>query len=236
MAKNSIIFTNRKQNEMNIKKLLSYFVPINIHQKKSKINNNLEVTWNNGQLVLDSKNTNFSYGSLQRVLKKGLEAIGFEQIRGFKNILVLGVAGGSVIKTLVDEVKFTGKITGIEIDPETIHLANKYFGLNEIKNLEIIIDDARNFIQITNQKFDLIIIDIFQDNVMPDFLFEKEFVSKTSKILNSNGTILFNTIVNNSLAQNRNDNFLKLLVSEKIECKRLSEVEGNNELFILKKL
>lgn len=221
---------------MNVKKLLSYFVPINIHQKKSKINTNLEITWNNGQLVLDSKNTNFSYGSLQRVLRKGLKEIGFEQIRSFKNIAVLGVAGGSVIKTLVDEVLFKGKITGVEIDPETIQLANSYFGLNQIDNLEIVIDDAENFIKTTTQKYSLIIIDIFQDNVMPAFLFEKPFTENILNSLDKNGFIVFNTIVNSENQKVRNNDFEKLFDSSKITIRRLSKIEGNNELFLLKKL
>jgi spermidine synthase len=45
-------------------------------------------------------------------------------------------------KTLVDEIKFEGRITGVEIDPEIIQLANDYFKLNEIQQLEIVIDDA----------------------------------------------------------------------------------------------
>src|SRR5690242_17668321 len=99
-----------------LKKLLSYFIPINIYKRNSAISQKLEVTYNNGELVLDSKNTNYSYGSLQRILRKGLDYIGFERIRGFENILVLGVAAGSVIKTLAEEIKFKGKITGVEID------------------------------------------------------------------------------------------------------------------------
>jgi spermidine synthase len=113
-----------------LSKFLSYFIPINVIKKNSSISKTLEVTWNNGELVLDSKNTNYSYGSLQRILKKGLKYIGFERIRKFENILILGVAGGSVIKTLVDEVKFKGKITGVEIDKDVVEIANKYFKLN----------------------------------------------------------------------------------------------------------
>jgi spermidine synthase len=52
------------------KKLFSYFIPINVFKQKSNISQMLEVTWADGELVLDSKNTNYSYGSLQRILKK----------------------------------------------------------------------------------------------------------------------------------------------------------------------
>ena len=131
-------------------KLLSYLLPINIHSQKSDINKSIEVTWNNGQLVLDTLNTNYSYGSLQRILKTGLKKIGYEKILNFNKILILGVAGGSVIKTLVEEIKFKNKIIGVEIDPQIIAVANKYFNLNEIKNLEIIIENAEIFVTNNN--------------------------------------------------------------------------------------
>ncbi len=157
-----------------IAKFLSYFLPINVIKKKSSVSNSIEVTWNNGELVIDSKNTNYSYGSLQRILKKGLKYIGYERIRKFEKVLVLGVAGGSVIKTLVDDIKFSGKIIGVELDPEIIEIANTYFKINEIKNLEIVIGDAFEFVLKSKDKFDLIIIDVFQDTSMPSFLFELE--------------------------------------------------------------
>ena len=119
---------------------------LNIYKKKSPISKTLEVTWNNGQLVLDSENTNYSFGSLQRILRKGLKYIGFERIRNFENILVLGVAGGSVIKTLANEINYKGKITGVEIDEQIIEIAKEYFKLDSIPNLELIIDDAFEFV------------------------------------------------------------------------------------------
>src|SRR6478672_4910701 len=98
-----------------LKKVLSYFIPVNVYRKNSALSKSIEVTWANGQLVLDSKNTNYSYGSLQRILRKGLKKIGFSTVAKMQDILVLGVAGGSVIKTLVDEIGYNGKITGVEI-------------------------------------------------------------------------------------------------------------------------
>jgi spermidine synthase len=218
---------------MNFKRLLSYLIPIKIYETKSDINKNLEITWNNGQLVLDSKNTNFSYGNLQKVLRFGLKKIGLSKISNFKTILVLGVAGGSVIKTLVDEFEFRGKITGVEIDAETINLANKYFGLDKIDNLQIIITDAEKFVKEINETYDLIIIDIFEDNIMPDFLFENTFISNILKILNTNGFVIFNTIVSDNSAQIRNEKFVKLIESKNRTLQRIPNLKGDNELLIL---
>src|SRR5690554_2029140 len=128
-----------------LKKLLSYIFPIYLFKTESEISKTIEITMHNGKLVLDSKNTNYSYGSLQRVLRFGLKQIGFEQIKKMKNILILGVAGGSVIKTLVDEIKYKGKIKGVEIDPNIIKIADNYFGLDKIPNLQITIADAQQF-------------------------------------------------------------------------------------------
>ena len=216
-------------------KILSFFIPINVTKKKSAISKSIEVTWNNGQLVLDSKNTNYSYGSLQRILRKGLKYIGFERIKSFENILILGVAGGSVIKTLVDEIKFKGKITGVELDAEIIKIANSFFKLNEIQNLEIVIDDAFEYVLKTKEKYDLIVIDIFQDTTMPNFLFEDFFINRINFLLNINGFILFNTMVINEKEQIRNIDYKKKF-DKNYSVRMYPKVEDHNELFTIKKL
>jgi len=218
-----------------VRKFFSYFIPINIYRKNSPISKSLEVSWNNGELVLDSKNTNYSYGSLQRILRKGLKYIGFERIRNFESILVLGVAGGSVIKTLSEEIKFKGKITGVEIDENVITIANQYFDLDKIPNLEIIIDDAFEYVLRTKEKYDLIIIDIFEDTNMPNFLFQDFFIQRINSLLNLNGFILFNTMVINTQQEERN-----LIYKSKFggdySLRMYPKIEVHNELFTIKKL
>lgn len=216
-------------------KFFSYFIPINVYKKNSSISKSLEVTWNNGELVLDSKNTNYSYGSLQRILKKGLKYIGYERIKKFDSILILGVAGGSVIKTLVDDVKFKGKITGVEIDAEIIEIAKKYFKLDEIKNLELHLDDAFEFVLKTKENYDLIIIDIFQDTKMPNFLFEDFFINRINLLLNPEGFILFNTMVINEKDRIRNLDYRKKF-NGNYSIRMYPKVEIHNELFTIKKL
>ena len=218
-----------------LRRLFSYFIPVTIYKRNSSVSKSIEITWNNGELVLDSKNTNYSYGSLQRILRKGLKYIGFERIRKFESVLVLGVAGGSVIKTLVDEIKFKGKIIGVEIDKDIIDIANSYFQLDKIPNLEIVIDDAFEFVLKTKAKYDLIIIDIFQDTSMPNFLFEDFFIKRINAILNSNGFILFNTMVISKKDEERNLLY-KSKFSGDYSLRMYPKVEVHNELFTIKKL
>lgn len=218
-----------------LKRLLSYIIPINIHKQKSSVSKNLEITWANGELVLDSKNTNYSYGSLQRILRKGLESISFDRILKMNHILVLGVAGGSVIKTLTEEIKFKSKITGVEIDPEIIKIANSYFNLDQISNLEIVIDDAFEFVLKTKIKYDLIVIDIFQDTTMPNFLFEEFFQNRTCFLLKEKGVILFNTMCLSEKDNLRNKSYLENVDSDLYISRTIPRVEEHNELIIVEK-
>lgn len=218
-----------------IKRLLSYLLPIKIYQKKSDFSKNLEVTWNNGFLVLDSENTNYSFGSLQRVLKKGLKYIGYDRINKFESILILGVAAGSIIETLKNDLKFKGKITGVEIDSAVIEIANKYFGLEKFENVEIVIDDAFEFVLKTKEKYDLIVIDIFQDTKMPNFLFEDFFINRVNFLLNINGFILFNTMILDKKDSERNLIY-RTKFSTNYSVRLYPKIEHHNELFTIKKL
>ncbi|EJL65187.1 spermidine synthase [Flavobacterium sp. CF136] len=219
-----------------IQKIFSYLIPIKIFKKKSTRSKMIEVTWANGELVLDSENTNYSYGSLQRILRYGLKSIGFKTIQKMNHILVLGVAGGSVIKTLVDEIKYKGKITGVEIDSDIIQIANEYFNLNQIKQLEIIIDDAFEFVLKTKNQYDLIIIDIFEDTNMPNFLFERFFSERICSILKNKGFVLFNTMILDEAHNIRNRKYISEINSKLYSSKMLPRVEHHNELIIIEKV
>ena len=219
-----------------IQKIFSYLIPIKIFKKKSVRSKIIEVTWANGELVLDSQNTNYSYGSLQRILRYGLRNIGYQNILNMEHILILGVAGGSVIKTLVNEIEYKGKMTGVEIDPDIIEVANKYFNLNLIQQLDIVIDDAFEFVLKTRQKYDLIIIDIFEDIHMPNFLFESFFSNKICSLLNDKGFVLFNTMILDEAHNIRNRKYISNIHPETYSTKMLPRIENHNELIIIEKV
>lgn len=219
-----------------IQKFFSYIIPIKIFKKKSARSKTIEVTWANGELVLDTENTNYSYGSLQRILRYGLRNIGYDNILKMGHILLLGVAGGSVVKTLVDEINYKGKITGVEIDPEMIEIANQYFNLNQIKQLEVVIDDAFEFVLKTKDKYNLIIIDIFEDTNMPNFLFEKFFLDRICTLLKEDGFILFNTMILDEAHNVRNRKYISEVNNELFTSKMLPRIEVHNEIIIIKKV
>ena len=215
------------------KKILSYLYPITIYNKPSVISKSIEVTLYNGKMLLNTKNTNYSYGSLQVILKKGLLDIGKAEINSMESILILGVAGGSVVQTLVTDFSFTKNITGVELDKEIIDVANSYFNLDKISNFKCIIADAEQFVNTDANHYDLIVIDIFKDTEMPAFLFEKNFITNCKKLLNKNGYILFNTM---HLNKNVIDKYLLHFDSNSYIKKVLKNIERYNDVIIIKRI
>ena len=106
---------------------------------------------------------------------------------------------------------------------------------DKIENLEIVIGDAFEFVLKTKEKYDLIIIDIFRDTEMPNFLFEDFFINRINFLLNVNGFILFNTMTLTSNDFERNLIYRTRFKSN-YSVRMYPKVEVHNELFTIKKL
>lgn len=219
-----------------IKKYLSYLIPIPEKSMYSPVSGKVEINWNNGHRVIDTKTANYSYGNLQKLLKFGLKKLPNTYIANCNEILILGVAGGSVIETLRKDYRYTKNITGIEIDPAMIYWMNNEFQIHNNYNTTIIEIDANYFVRNTKNKYDLIVIDIFIDTDMPDFLFERSFIEHTFKILNPSGYMIFNTIFKNKTHKERNNTYYQNIQQYAKEVKRFDNLDGSNEIFLIKKI
>jgi len=208
-------------------RLLSYFYPIT-KKIKSEHNGTVEITWYNGKKQLNTKNANYSYGSLQKILKIGLKNI---NLNPCKNILLLGLGGGSVIKTLREDFNYQNTITTLDIDPVIISIAKTEFDITEDQKLEIICVDALKFMANNNKKFDLIIIDLFVDTEIPDSFFSESFWNNIIKATSQNGSVLFNA----SLHKNDDKKLSKvtvLLKKNNYAIQKLENVNQTNTLLI----
>lgn len=210
-----------------MKKILSYIWPIT-RRFPSEINGTLEVTYYNGKKVLDTENANYSYGSLQKILEFGLAKV---DLKNVENLLLLGMGGGSIIHSLQNTFGYTKNIVAVEIDPAIIKLANKEFGITSSEKLQIIEEDAFQFVKNSNQKFQLIIIDLFIDTEVPPIFFAKEFCKNISKMLQKNSSIIFNVGIN----LERDSKAIETVTSNfgsDIEFQVYPKVNGTNTLLI----
>lgn len=208
-------------------RLLSYLYPVT-KKVNSDINGTLEITWYNGKKQLNSKNANYSYGSLQRILKFGLEKINLKKTC---SILLLGLGGGSVIQTLREDFNYQKKITAIDIDPEIIKIAQEEFQLQANENLDLVCTDALKYITQNSNKFDLIIIDLFIDIHVPEHFLKIPFWEHVLKIINTNGVILFNASLEDSMTLNL-ENIINYLKSNVYKVDVYDKVNQTNTLII----
>ena len=76
-----------------------------------------------------------------------------------RRVLLLGVGGGSVaraLRALDDEAE----IVGVEYDPQVLRAARRHFGLDALR-LQLVVDDALDYLSRERRRFDLIVEDLF---------------------------------------------------------------------------
>jgi len=213
-----------------MKKILSYIWPTT-RRFSSEINGTLEVTYINGRKILDTSNANYSYGSLQKILEIGLTKVNLKSV---ENLLLLGMGGGSVIKSLRKTFEYKKNIVAVEIDPKVIRLAKDEFGISSSEKLQIIQQDAFEFVKNSEEKFQLIIIDLFIDLDVPPIFYEKEFCNNVSSLLMKNGAVIFNVGVN----LEKDSTTVEKIISnfgKDFSFKTLTKVNGTNTLIIAQK-
>ncbi len=115
-----------------------------------------------------------------------------------KHVLILGLAGGNAVRLVHRKFK-DAHVTVVEWDPVMVDLA-KTLRLFSRKHMpEIVTADAVEFVQKTQQTFDLIIVDLFHGEIPEPRLASEEMISSLSHILNPDGYLLLNPFKNISL-------------------------------------
>ena len=113
------------------------------------------------------------------------------KLNNAKNVLLLGLGAGTVPYMYSNSHGL--KITAVELDPKIIDLGFKFFHLGENKNLKIVNQDARYFMNENLDKFDLILVDLFSGMAeMPFYTDTKEFFQLIKNSLNKNGLLAIN--------------------------------------------
>lgn len=169
--------------------LISYFKPIIVAQQHSAISGKLEVSLEQGRLLLNSDKVNYSGGSLFFVFDHVFEELGLKQII-FHSVLVLGFGTGSILELLKKHNSL--KITGVEIDPCVIELGKHFFSWPKVPNLTVFQDNAFLFLSETTLQYDLILVDVFIHDEVPEYGSSEVFWGNLNRKLLPGGYCLMN--------------------------------------------
>lgn len=141
-------------------------------------------------------------GALQSVVKVGdpdhLELpyaramlVGVAFVEEPKRVLIVGLGGGTIPQFLHKHYP-TMKIDVVEIDPEVVAVAKKFFGVREDPLLSIHVDDGRKFIEKCRKPYDIIFLDAFGFDNIPYHLATREFLTAVRKALSPKGVVVGN--------------------------------------------
>lgn len=161
--------------------LLSLFSPKTLETVHSKYSGEIRVVSTWGYKYLATGVLTQSGGLVRDVWEPVLKKFKTQNSK-IKNILILGLAGGTIAKICSDYLH-PDKIVGIEIDSQMIRLGKKYLDLGKIPNLEIKIIDAKKYLDNPQkQKFDLILVDMYLGDQLPEFVYQEKFLKKLRQL------------------------------------------------------
>ncbi len=160
----------------------------------SKIGPDIEVSLINGRYQINAGNVNYSYGPLHDSFRRYFNLDPPVSGKNFP-VLVLGFGGGSIATILRIELEMPNPITGVELDEMMIKAGKEHFDLEKLPDVDIVIDDAFEFIKICQQKFSLIAVDLYLDDKVPEKFMQTEFIAEISRCLEPGGKLVYNKLV-----------------------------------------
>jgi len=112
-----------------------------------------------------------------------------------KRVLILGLGGGTLVtafQTLLPEAA----IDAAEIDPAVIRMAREYFDLDPAPYTRLYAEDGRVFVKRMQRRgvsYDLIVLDAFDHEYIPEHMLTREFLLEVKSILGEHGVLAANT-------------------------------------------
>lgn len=118
-----------------------------------------------------------------------------------ERILLIGLGGGTMPRVL-DALYPEAKQDLVEIDPAVVRVAKAYFDFEVGPQMRVHERDGRVFVKralLNEQKWDLILLDAFTDEYIPEHLLTREFLEELRGLLSENGVVVANTFANSRL-------------------------------------
>lgn len=82
----------------------------------------------------------------------------------------------------------------VEIDPELATIARDYFYYKDPSNVNLIFDDARTYMNQSDQTYDAIIVDVYGGSHVPFSFMTREYGERVNALLRPNGVAIANII------------------------------------------
>jgi spermidine synthase len=108
-----------------------------------------------------------------------------------RRILVVGLGGGTLPSFLRKHYP-EAEIDAVDIDPDVVAVAKKYFEFREDARMHAHVGDGREFIERYRQPYDLIFLDAFSSDSVPAHLTTQEFLRAVRRAVKPGGVVVGN--------------------------------------------
>lgn len=208
------------------KQLLSYVYEFDIESVGSAVNEVLHISYSRGRYQLSTENAIYSFGDLYTNFYYAFDRLDLEKL-AINNVLILGFGLGSIPLMLEQNFKQNYNYTGVEIDEEVIYLANKYVTSELESAIEMVCTDALMFLEINEEKYDMICVDLFLDDIIPEQFEQQDFLINVKNRLSENGVLLYNRLALTSQDQLESETFFEMEFLPVFPNGRYLDVDGN---------
>ncbi|MEP7297291.1 MAG: fused MFS/spermidine synthase [Burkholderiales bacterium] len=151
---------------------------------------------------LDHQSMHFSDAAIQsRMQLREPDALALEYTRtmmGFvlfqpvqAHAAMIGLGGGSIAKLLHRRLPHTD-LTVVEINPHVIALRARFRVPHDGPRFRVVQDDGAHFVATTPQRFDVLLIDAFDADGMPETLGTRRFYDDCADVLRPGGVLAVN--------------------------------------------
>ena len=211
------------------KRILSYFKEFHIESAPSEYNPHLYVSLSRGRYMLSTANAVYSHGDLYNNFGDTFKKIAWDKLQG-RHALILGL-GLASIPVILEKRKESFTYVGVEIDENVIYLASKYVLPDLESPIHIYEANALEFVeQQPEGEFNMICMDIFEDDTIPDKFQEITFLKNVKDLLQPGGLLFVNTLLKEKEDQAPHEKIHKNL--EKLFPNGLFHQVGPNAVFV----
>lgn len=106
-------------------------------------------------------------------------------------VLLIGLGGGTVVHQLVKLFGNKVSIDAVEINKSMVELS-QYFLPKKAGNVRILIEDGSKYIKRKQNVYDILVLDAYEGDHIPDVFFTEEFIADAASCLKKDGIMAIN--------------------------------------------
>ena len=189
-----------------------------------------------GPLVLELSKGHYRLSTAHAIYSHGLHYTNFRMFfarharllpRAGSRLLVLGFGMGSVPMILERRHGCTFTCVGVESDPIIAGWARRYTLPGLKTPTDLVRADAWDFLAGDDRTFDMVVVDIFLDDRIPEPFRQADFLHKLATRLQPSGILLYNCLYRENEDRESTDRFFRQVFQYVFPDGRLTAVAGN---------